>query len=280
MTSIIDLVTNPELSRNIQRATLMDSIAGQICDIRQMNFPQLTASYHYRDKNSDKVIVNNRIIQPNNYITKSEYTIEALEDIQSMYGEDLKDIIEYYIKNDQVKQIDRDLIAFCKDKAKITEPIVITEFEKINYNVSTRIAQERISMVLSSETNLKQFAIVSPKIAGHLLSRISNQQIVDNLGLAYVTSFGSLDVYMDHYHNPEDLDYVILGFKGGKILGGSLVLGTYLTANYFSQDPNSTLQKLFHSNRIGFDLTPMDTATGISNYSNYLSMFTVDLSAF
>jgi hypothetical protein len=116
-------------------------------------------------------------------------------------------------------------------------------------------------------------------IAG-ILTRIPATPIEKD-GISYVASMGNNDFYMDTaYDSKGKNDYMIVGAKGNGIIGSSIAYGTYDTLLYFAQDPDSGEQKLFFSNRVGFEMSAFDTSINGTNTSNYLRYFEVDLKDF
>lgn len=285
MTGLVDFITQPELAKDIQRAVVRDSIPGQVGDQKIMTLPEMTISAYVRDKTNDKISINKRSIITKNYITKTEYTLEALEDLYRIYGENLKEVLLHHIKFEQSQDLDSDFITFCKANSIITNTISFTEesrpdYEQIHMNIYTKLSRERVKLAYNTQLPIKTFTIASPNLIAGILTRIPATPIEKD-GISYVASMGNNDFYMDTaYDSKGKNDYMIVGAKGDGIIGSSIAYGTYDTLLYFAQDPDSGEQKLFFSNRVGFEMNALDTSINGTNTSNFLRYFEVDLKDF
>jgi hypothetical protein len=285
MTSLQDMLRSPELAKEIQRSSLKDSIVGQVADVRLMKFPEMTLTASLRNKTTDKIYTNSRVLEAHNYLTKTSFTQEALEDLYRIYGEDLKDHLLYYIKDEQTKDLDADFIDFCKANATISTPMSFNpaswkDFEQVHMNMFTKLNKERVRVCLDSGCPVRTFTIVSPNIGVSILSRIPSVP-VEKQGLSHIASMGNNDIYMDTNHTDfSELDYVIVGVKGNGVTGSSNVLGSYASLMYEAVDPNSGENVLWYSNRTGFQLTPQDECDVNTNSSKWMRMYTVDLRGF
>lgn len=284
-TNATDIIDQEVLAGKLERLVRRDSIAIGVSDIQEMTGPSIKITAIDRDKVNDKLIVKTKLIEAVSKTIKSEFTPETLQDLKSIYGEDIYDILAEYFATELTQDIDDEFVTFIKANATAAASITFNpadfkDYREVVNGIIIKINQERVALAQGAKRPLNGYAIVSSGIAIAMISNsmFSGHIDTEDTYISYLGNIAGLDIYLDNTYVGV-VDYVVLGLKGNGRSRASTVFTTYTNTLLKSTDEASGELRYHLLNRSNYSLNPFDTSTGNQD-SIFLRKFDVDLSSF
>jgi hypothetical protein len=202
---------------------------------------------------------------------KTQITREVLEDIKFLYPTDFEDKIAQNLSQVVIDEIDREIIFTLKDISTILPTLALDSNDLppnqdipsalfSNLNLDIMSLNSIINRGLSFEI------IMSPKVAGYLLSSIQSSITSDKSGTGrdekYIGTLSGYDCYVDNF---ADEDYYMIFYNSEKFGDSTLILGNYKDKLYFATDYETGKETLFYLNRKSICRNPQDTGSGLND---------------
>jgi hypothetical protein len=287
-TTEADMVSVEKLLGSLQRIGQKDSLALMIADTQKLSGPNGKLAGVTRDAVTDKMTVNTKLIEAETIKIPTEFTLETMQDMLSLYGEDIYDVLAYYLSDELAYQLDTKFFTLVNDIAKVATPLAFAgaNFDNNIYDVVVqvfaKINKERSALAAASKRPLKTWAIVTPNIASLLMNNSILAQDVDkgDSGVSRLGTFAGMDLYVDVAHVGV-VDSIIIGAKGNGYSKSAVIYSPY-TEEFFLSDDESSGNLLYHlMHRSKISQNPSDTiGTGNSKLVTKIAVDLSDLSLF
>jgi hypothetical protein len=264
-----NIINQEQLLGAVDRILQKRSIAARVSEYQPMTGPLGIVLGTQRDKTTDKLIVRRKEIQPVMETVKTEFTEEALQDMLSLYGENIYEVLGYYLVDDLMYTIDSKFMSMLKTRAGLFGSM---SFNHADYKGSLYAVGQSIGMAvvkgltdlpISDNRHPEGFAIVSPDVGAVLalsttLGDPNQTPREDDNSASYMGTLAGVDYYIDYTHAGNATDNVVFGIKGNGISRGTAVFSPYKREWVAAVNPESG-EKVFHLfDRTGMTINPID----------------------
>lgn len=286
------IVNQPKLLGAIDKILVKRSIAKRVSDIQPLKGPVGIVSGAQWDRTESKLSIAKANIEAVSRKIRTEFTIEALQDLESIYKEDFYEVLAYYIVDEMAYQIDEAFINMVKNRASTTANLVFDggfdeDLWAIGQSIAITVTKGLSDLPISDNRSPGGWAIVSSNI-GSILDLTTNVSLdVKGSGElnfddspSYIGKLGGVDYYIDYTHPNDGVDSVVFGIKGNGFSKGSTIISPYRQDWLDAVDPSSGEQVYFLLERSGMAINPLDDKyyDNGNGTSAFLGKFNVDLS--
>ena len=246
------MVNQPLLMGAIDKILIKSSIAKRVSDTQHLKGPLGIVSGAEWDSAESKLKIAKAEVEAVTRRIRTEFTEEALADLESIYKEDFYDVLAHYLIDEMVYQIDKDFIEMVKLRAASKTSL---SFSGADYNnalwavgqtIAVKVSKSLNDLPISDNRSPLGWAIVSSNIAALLagtLKDIPTPDLDDN-SPSYLGKIAGVDYYIDFTHPNDAKDSIIFGLKGNGISKGSTIFAPYKKEWIETLDP-STGEKIF-----------------------------------
>ena len=289
-----NIVNQAHLMGAIDKILVKKSIARRVSDIQPLNAPVGIVTGAEWDKTTGKLTLAKADVEATTKKIRTEFTQEALQDLQAIYGESFYDILAHYLVDELAYKIDADFITMVRDRAN---PIADISFPGVTYDenllslgraIAIKVSKGLADLPISDNRAPVGWAIVSSDVASALgltTNVNENVEMVDGENEAdrspsYLGRLNGVDYYID-YTNPNDgTNSVVFGIKGNGISKGSTIYCPYRKDWMEAIDSETGQNAYFLMQRSAMVINPLDEKfynAGVGE-SAFLGKFNVDLS--
>jgi len=268
-----------ELIKEVYPSTL----ASQICSIQPLNGPSghIISIGRKRDANN-KVIkgpgfgleTRAKFITAIDHKIETSFTIEFIQDILSLYGENGYQLIAAWLKNTLIEDMNDELISAIKEVATpetTLTPETTGDFDGAVHSIIYK-AQKLYGKILNKTHRFfNPFLICSPSVG--MMLTLGSDSVEQTEYKNYLGKVANFQIYID---TNAETDYVIVGHQGKTPGDAGFIFSPYTTQVYKSISPETGEMKLFVNNRYSLSLNPADRDTTGTN-SDFFYKFDVDL---
>lgn len=267
-TTAADMVSVEKLVGALEKIIKKDSIAIQVSDEQRMSGPNGKLVGVTRDVATDKLIVNSVLIEALTTTITTEFTLETMQDMMNLYGEDIYDVLAHYLSDELAYKIDEKFFTLVNDIAKVSDALT---FDGATYNdniydvvtqIFAKINVERMKLAEGAKRPLKNYAIVTSHVASLLMNNSILAQDVakGDTGVSLLGSFAGLDIYLDNTH-------VFAAELANEAQQNTVELGALVDGQTYSITINGTEYSLTyivatHTNVIGYATALASTVNG------------------
>ena len=282
------MVNQPKLMGAIDKILIKQSIAKRVSDVQPMKGPAGIISGAQWDKVDGKLTIAKADINAVTKTIRTEFTIEALQDMEAIYGEDFHDVLAHYLVDEMAYQIDADFLTMVKDRATTKDTLV---FAGVDFNNSLWAVGQSIAITvnkglcdlpISDNRSPQGWAVVSSNVASLLAGTLNdaNNEGLNDDSPSYLGRIAGVDYFIDYTHPNDGLDSVTFGIKGNGFSKGSTIFSPYTMQWIDTINAETGEQIFFLMNRLGMSINPLDEAyyNGGVGVSGFLGKFNVDLS--
>jgi hypothetical protein len=264
-----NIISQEKLLGSIDRIIQKKSIAARISEKQPMSGPLGIVLGTQRDTVNDKLIIRRKEIIPETEQIKTEFTEETLQDMFNIYGEDIYDVLAYYLVDELAYKIDEKFITMLKDRAGLFGTMVYNHADykhslyAVGQSIGMAIVKGLADLPISDNRHPEGFAIVSPDVAAVLalsttLGDPNQTPNEDDSSPSYMGTLAGVDYYIDYTHDGSSTNNVVFGIKGNGISRGTAVLSHY-TQEWVSTTNSETGEKnFFLFDRTGMTINPLD----------------------
>ena len=283
------MVNQKLLMGSIDKILIKRSIAKRVSDVQVLKGPVGIITGAQWDKVTGKLTIAKADIEAETRKIRTEFTIEALQDLQGIYKESFYDLLAHYLVDEMAYQIDSDFLTMVKDRAETKDTLVFTEAEHAKWlssvaqSISVAINKGLADLPISDNRSPMGWAVVSSNVASILGGTLNDTNAIDNLdddAPSYLGKIGGVDYYIDYTHANDGLDSVVFGIKGNGFSKGSTIFSPY-TKTWIDTVSSDTGEPIFFlMDRTAMSINPLDTKmyNGGVGVSGFLAKFNVDLS--
>ena len=282
------IVNQPKLMGVIDRILIKRSIARRVSDVQPLKGPVGIITGAQWDKTQGKLTLAKEDIQAVTRKIRTEFTREALQDLQGIYKESFYDVLAHYLVDEMAYEIDADFISMIKARASTKNSLVFTEanhgkrLSAIAQSISITVNKGLADLPISDNRSPLGWAVVSSNVASLLGGTVNNTTASDNLdddSPSYFGKIAGVDYYIDYTHPNDGVDSVVFGIKGNGISRGSTIYSHYTRQWIETISPETGEMICFLLDRTGMDINPLDTKyyNGGIGTSAFLGKFNVDI---
>ena len=287
-----DIVNQAKLMGAVDRILIKKSIAMRCSDFQPMRGPLGIVSGAEYNRTTNKLKIVKKEVIPESETIRTEFTQEALEDLFALYGEDIHEMLAYYLVDELMYRIDSKFITMIKNRAKSNSPLVFNgpEYDSnllsVGQAIAINITKGLLELPVSDSRSSKNFAIVSPNVAAvlHMTTQLADNtpssENKNDDSPSYMGCLAGTDYYIDNTHNNSSIDAVLYGIKGNGFSKGSTIFSPYTRTWITSNDPDNGEKIFFMIDRTGMTVNPLDDSFFLNGTgtSAFLGKFDVDLS--
>ena len=264
-----NIISQEKLLGAIDRILVKKSIAARVSDMQPSTGPLGIVLGVQRDKVQDKLIVKRKEIVPETEKIRTEFTLEAMEDMFALYGEDIYEVLAYYLVDELSYIIDEKFIGMLSDRASVVKTL---SFPAVDFSKSLKVVGQTIGIAIvkglsdlpiSDNRHPEGFAILSSDIAAIMaltttLGDPNQQPREEDNSPSYLGTLAGVDYYVDYTNPNNGINSVIFGIKGNGISKGTSILSPY-TREWVDVVDSSTGEKAyFLYDRTGMTINPLD----------------------
>ena len=284
-----NIISQEKLLGAVDRILQKRSIAARCSDKQPMTGPLGIVLGMTRDHSNDKLKIARKEITPVMKTIRTEFSEEALQDLQKIYGEDIYDVLGHYVVDDLAYKIDADYITMIKARATSINALVFPAGDTNNslwsvaQSVAITVNKSLADLPISDNRSAAGFAVVSSNIGALLAITLgvrTNEDQAEDDSPSYLGRIGGVDYYIDYTHPNDGTASVVFGIKGNGVSKGSTIFSPY-TQEWMEANDASTGEKIyFLHDRTGMTINPLDDEyynEGAGD-SAFLAKFDVDLS--
>lgn len=282
-----DIVNVEKLEAELNKIAKRDSIVQRVADVQKISGPTGRLNGIIRDPVTDSLIVTTELVDVTSRKIKTEFTQEAMKDLESLYGEDMYNVLAHYLNDELSYELDKDFLSMINDAAKVEKEVVFsgaiydTQMGEARAKLFVKLAKVRANLAKSSKKPMNNFAVVSTGTAALLLGSELVAIAVDEgvSRVSYLGTFAGIDIYLDSVYDSalhNNKDYCTIGVKGNGRSSGSVILAPYNKSFLTATDSASGELRYFLLDRTAMITNPSDIK-GTGN-SVFLTRFEVDVS--
>jgi len=203
---------------------------------------------------------------------RTAITREVFDDIKVIYKDNFKEKLIKNISQIIIDEIDREAIELLNDVATILEPATIstdlsnTGFGDFPSYLFSKLSEDIVNLHAQINRGLTFQVILSPKVAGILLSSIQSsvsdntQRITKNE--KYIGTISAYDCFIDSFASE---DYYMIAYNSENFGDATLVVGKYKDSLNWVVDPDTGNEALIYLNRKSICRNPQDTGTALND---------------
>lgn len=214
----------------------------------------------------------------------SQLTVERLQDLQTLYGEDYTEIVGKIIAHEINAEIDMEVISFLREIAKPRPDINLTYSLGLTASTMLDMSSDLVTNInlavediqKSIRRNRTMFVIADSTTIGYL--KVNPWHVVpdtpDNDNPYRVGTIGKYPLFCDPFATDH---YILVGYMyDSDIIGDAgLIFAPYLNqVHEFVDDKDMFQRKLLTTNRYAYCRHPQDTGTAVGD-SDFFRIFTV-----
>jgi hypothetical protein len=239
------VIQDKKLFGEIDKILKKASIAYRVSNVKPIQSPNGVIVGSQRDPITDKFKVASEAVQAQTETLSTEFTQEALQDIEVSYGEDIYDFLAHYLIDDLMYKIDSRFITMIKDRAKQLPKLHFPSIEFAdNPHAIARIIAFSINKALadfpiSDNRPAKGFAVVNSDIGTLMSVSLEFKNNTNDDSPSYLGEIAGVDYYIDYTHDNTLTDAILLGIKGNNAHRGSTFLAPYTREFIEAQDYTS-----------------------------------------
>ena len=274
----------------IDKILLKKSIALRVSDEQPLKGPVGIISGAQWDKVTGKITIVKQDIEAATRKIRTEFSIEALQDLQGIYGENFHDMLAHYITDELVYKIDEDFLTMCKARATTKDTLVFSGADynnalwAVGQSIAITVNKGLCDLPISDNRSPQGWAIVSSNISS-LLSGVLSSSDIEGLNKtdnspSYLGSVAGVEYYIDYTHPNNGTDSVVFGIMGNGYSKGSTIYSHYNKQWIDTINAETGEQIFFLMDRTGMEINPLDKKyfDGGAGTSGFLGKFNVDLS--
>jgi len=283
-----EMINQAELIGAIDKILVKKSIARRVSDIQPLKGPVGIISGAEWDKTEDKLTIAKADITAITRKIRTEFTVEAIQDMQSIYGESFYEVLATYISDEIVYKIDNDFLAMVKERAETKDTLTFSGEDydanlwAVGQSIAIAVNKGTCDLPISDNRSPQAWAIVSSNVASLLAGTLGDSARAgenDN-SPSYLGRIASVDYYIDYTHQNNGTDSIIFGIKGNGISKGSTIYSPYMTKWVEAINSETGEPIYFVMDRTGMAINPLDKKyyNGGNGVSGFLGKYNVDLS--
>jgi len=283
-----EIVNQAELIGAIDKILIKESIARRVSDLQPLNGPVGIITGSKRDKDEDKLILSHEDIRAITRKIRTEFSVEAIKDLQSIYKENFSDFLATYIVDEMAYKIDKDFLLMSKLRAgdKGSLSFAGADFDNalwaVGQTIAIKVNKGLADLPISDNRSPKGWAVVSSNVASLLGGVLGDntKDTLDDESPSYLGNFAGVEYYIDYTHPNDGNESVLFGIKGNGYSKGSTIFSHYITQWIEAVDANTGEPVFFALDRTGMGINPIDKEyyDGGDGVSGFLGKFSVDLS--
>ena len=281
------MVDQPKLIGAIDRILIKRSLAKRVSDVQPMTGPVGIITGAQWDKDTGTLTLAKADVNAETKKIRTEFTIEALQDLKGIYKENFYDVLAHYLVDELVYQLDDSFLTMVKDRAstKATLSFAGTDFDNslwaVGQSISITVNKGLADLPISDNRSPLGWAIVSSNVASLLAGTLndSNSEGLDDDSPSYLGRIAGVEYYIDYTHPNDGTDSVVFGIKGNGYSKGSTIYSPYTMQWIDAINPDNGEQIFFLLNRSGMAINPLDEKmyNAGNGVSGFLGKFDVDL---
>lgn len=272
----------------IDKILIKNSIARRVSDIQPMQGPVGIVSGAQWDKIEGKLTIAKTDVTAFTEKIRTEFTIEALQDLQGIYKESFYDMLAHYILDELAYKIDEKFITMIKTRASTKDTLVFSgatfdnSLRSVGQSIVVAVNKGLSDLPISDNRSPQGWAIVSSNVASLLAGTLgdSSKEGLDDESPSYLGRIAGVDYFVDYTHPNDGLDSVVFGIKGNGYSKGSTIFSPYIKQWVEAIDPGTGEQIFFLLDRTAMVVNPLDEEyyNGGVGVSGFLGKFDANLS--
>ena len=283
-----EIINQEKLIGAIDKILIKKSIAKRVSDVQQLKSPVGIITGAQWDKATGKLTIAKEDVKAETIKIRTEFTIEALQDLQSIYGEGFYDVLAHYISDEMVYKIDEEFLTMVKDRASTKDTLTFNGADfnnalwSVGQSISITVNKGLADLPISDNRSQFGWAIVSSNVASLLAGTLNDNGDEGNGedNPSYLGRIGGVDYYIDYTHQNNGLDSVTFGIKGNGFSKGSTIYSPYTKQWIDTIDAETGESVFFLLDRTAMSINPLDKKYygGGTGTSAFLGKFNVDIS--
>ena len=273
---------------NIDRILIKRSIARRVSDVQPLKGPVGIISGAQWDKTGEKLTIAKADVEAATEKIRTEFTKEALQDLQGIYKESFYDILAHYLIDELTYKIDAKFLKMIKDRASSKASLTFsgddydTSLWAVGQSIAITVNKGLCDLPISDNRSSLGWAIVSSNVASLLAGTLNdtNNEGLDDDSSSYLGRIAGVDYFIDYTHPNDGVDNVIFGMKGNGLSRGSTIYSPYNQQWIETIDPETGENIFFLLNRTAMAINPLDEKyyDGGNGTSGFIGKFSCDLS--
>ena len=212
----------------------------------------------------------------------SRFTLEQIQDIEKLYGEDYKEFVSDIIGNEIRQELDREVIGYLKEIARPMNDIKLRNslgnqsglFDLSN-DIVNAIHFGVESIVRATKRNRTMFILCDSSTAAYLqINPWHTQAEPERDNPYYLGKIGSYPLYCDIF---SDEHYILIGYRYDSDTAGDagLIFAPYSHSIVDAKSLDPMLENLLTMNRYAYTRHPQDSGDGVGD-SDFFRIFNID----
>lgn len=283
-----DIINVEKLVGELDKIAKRDSIVGRVADVQKIAGPTGRVNGIIRDPITDALTVTTELVDAKSRKIKTEFTQEAMKDLEALYGEDMYQVLAYYLNDELSYELDKDFLEMINTAASVDKEAVFSgaEFDsqpsEARAKMFIKLAKVRATLAKTSRKAMNNFAVVSAGTAALLLGSEMAALALDGEAsrVSYLGTFAGIDIYLDVIYDAAEhggKDYCTVGIIGNGRSSGSVILAPYNKTFLTAMDSTSGEMRYFLLDRTAMVTNPSDVKG--AGKSVFLRRFLVDVSS-
>jgi len=287
------MIDQPKLLGAIDKILIKSSIALRVSDVQPLKGPMGIISGAQWDKETGNLSIAKKDVTAITHKIRTEFTKEALQDLQGIYGESFYDVLAHYLIDELTYKIDEQFLTIVKNRAvdKGSYSFKGSDFDTslwaVGQSIAISVNKGLCDLPISDNRSPKGWAVVSSNVASLLegtLSDTAGEKLDDNSS-SYLGRIGGVDYYINYTHPNDGTDNVIFGIKGNGYSKGSTIYSHYNTQWIETLSPETGEPIFFLLDRTAMEINPLDdkyydNGNGDSGFIGKISFDLSDLKVF
>ena len=260
-----DMVNQPLLLGAIDKILIKKSIAKRVSDIQQLTGPVGIITGAQWDKDTGKLSLAKSDVEAITKKIRTEFTVEALKDLQSIYGDSFYDILAHYLVDEMAYQIDESFITMIKARAGSKTDLAFDgTYDKdlfaVGQSLVINIFKGLADLPISDNRSSNGWAIVSSNAASviGLTTSIGAEDGEEDNSPSYMGRINGVDFYIDYTYVASELVPEVTAVSQEN----TVTIGTIIDLNTYSITVNGNLYSLQYN---------VATHTDVNGYASALA---------
>jgi len=277
----IDVINQAELLGKLDKIVQKKSIAYRCSDMQPLQGGNGVISGITYDAVQDKLKVLSTNIEASTERIRAALTSESTEDLKAIYGEDIIDVLAYYLADELVYRIDTRYLQMIKTRAKASKNLVFSsdyalELNTVIKTIVMRVSKSLNDLAFSDRRASGAFCVVNSDVAA--LLGFDAQGGIDG-DCSYLGELSGISFFIDFTNDNSGTDACVCGIKGNGINRGSTVISHYREDWVSTVDHTNGSNIEFLVDRTAMSINPLDNEFWLEGdgESAFLVKFDVDL---
>ena len=282
-TSGSDIAPTDRIVGELIKEVYPSSLPAQVCSVQPLTGPEGHVISIGRKRDAQGKVIkgtgsgvktDKTLVTASDHILETDFTIEFVQDMINLYGENGYSFIASWLKNTVIEDMNDELItkikAIASDAGSIS-PMAAGQFDGAAQHIMYKVQQLYGQILAKTNRFFNPFLVCSPSVG--MMLTLGTDTVERTEMKNYLGTVGNFQIYID---NNAETDFILVGHQGQEPGDAGFIFSPYATQIYEATSPLTGEMKIFVNSRYVLTKNPSDRdTTGVN--SDFFYKFNVNL---